>query len=172
MDVTSSSPIRRDLSRHNTSTGDSSDDSFAGLLRTIQRPLSTIGRIFSEQDTSSQERRQSVNPSPQPPPPPPRLSPSLFQPPPSGLPPPPSGLPPPPQAGAAPRSAEEAAARQASAEAAEARRISRIEHRTVVETLCGMFPNLDKEVIDDVVGQKEGRVGLAVDACLALTAGS
>lgn len=68
--------------------------------------------------------------------------------------------------------AQEAAARQASAEAAEARRIQRAEHRTVVETLCGMFPNLDREVIDDVVRQKQGRVGLAVDACLALTAGS
>lgn len=52
-----------------------------------------------------------------------------------------------------------------------------------------MFPNLDKDIIDDVVRLKEGRsvissftfhtnatdtvnrVGLAVDACLALTAG-
>jgi hypothetical protein len=52
-----------------------------------------------------------------------------------------------------------------------------------------MFPNLDKDVIDDVVRLKEGRsvidpfplparsadvphrVGLAVDACLALSAG-
>ncbi|EXJ58599.1 hypothetical protein A1O7_06026 [Cladophialophora yegresii CBS 114405] len=161
MDVTSTSrsPIRRDSNRQNTSSGDGSDDSVAGLLRTIQRPLSTIGRIFSDQDTSSQERRPSPNPAPRPPP---RLSPSVFQPPPSQ-----------PQAGAVPSyDAQESAARQASAEAAEARRISRVEHRTVVDTLCGMFPNLDKEVIDDVVRQKEGRVGLAVDACLALTAGS
>ncbi|OCT51587.1 Vacuolar protein sorting-associated protein 9a [Cladophialophora carrionii] len=158
MDVTSRSPIRRDPNRHNTSSGDGSDDSVAGLLRTIQRPLSTIGRIFSDQDTSSQERRPSPNPAPRAPP---RLSPSVFQPPPSQA-----------QAGAVPSyDAQEAAARQASAEAAEARRISRVEHRTVVDTLCGMFPNLDKEVIDDVVRQKEGRVGLAVDACLALTAG-
>jgi hypothetical protein len=35
-------------------------------------------------------------------------------------------------------------------------------------TLAGMFPNLDREIIDDVVREKEGRVGLAVDACLAL----
>lgn len=53
-----------------------------------------------------------------------------------------------------------------------------------------MFPNLDKDIIDDVVRLKEGRsvmfsftphtnstdtryrVGLAVDACLALTAGN
>jgi hypothetical protein len=32
-----------------------------------------------------------------------------------------------------------------------------------------MFPDLDREVISDVVTQKEGRVGLAVDACLALS---
>ncbi|KIW67139.1 hypothetical protein PV04_06411 [Phialophora macrospora] len=165
MDVTSRSPIRSDPNRYNSNSGDGSDDSVAGLLRTIQKPLSTIGRIFTDQDTSSQERRPSPNPTPQLPP---RLSPSVFQ-------------PPPPQgqavtvagAGAVPSyDAQEAAARQASAEAAEARRISRVEHRTVVDTLCGMFPNLDKEVIDDVVRQKEGRVGLAVDACLALTAGS
>ena len=161
MDVTSRSPIRRDPSRQNTTSGDGSDDSVAGLLRTIQRPLSTIGRIFSDQDTSSHERRPSASPAPHPPP---RLSPSVFQPP-----------PPAPVAGSDTTptiNAEEAAARQASAEAAEARRISRVEHKTVVETLCGMFPNLDKEVIDDVVRQKEGRVGLAVDACLALTAGT
>jgi Rab5 GDP/GTP exchange factor len=160
MEVTSRSPIRRDPNRQYNASGDGSDDSVAGLLRTIQRPLSTIGRIFSDQDTTSQERRPSASPAPHPPP---RLSPSVFQPPPTG---------PPGQAGTAPAyDAQDAAARQASAEAAEARRISRVEHRTVVETLCGMFPNLDKEVIDDVVRQKEGRVGLAVDACLALTAG-
>jgi hypothetical protein len=66
-------------------------------------------------------------------------------------------------------SAEDAAARQASAEAEEARRIQQQEHRVVVETLAGMFPGLDREVIDDVVRLKEGRVGLAVDACLALS---
>ena len=145
-------------------TGSSSDDSdaVAGLLRTIQRPLSTIGRIFSDQDTSAQGPL-SINT----PPGSGRLTPSFQQ----------------PDAQnekEAPREparpvvydAQEAAARQAGAEAAEARRLQRAEHRTVLETLCGMFPNLDKEVIDDVVRQKEGRVGLAVDACLGLTAGS
>ena len=166
MDVTSRSPIRRDPSRQNITSSDGSDDSVAGLLRTIQKPLSTIGRIFSDQDASSQERRPSASPAPKPPP---RLSPSVFQSPPA--PPGPPGQAGPP--GVAPTyDAQEAAARQASAEAAEARRITRIEHKTVVETLCGMFPNLDKEVIDDVVRQKQGRVGLAVDACLALTAGN
>ena len=146
------------------STGSSSDDSdaVAGLLRTIQRPLSTIGRIFSDQDTSAQGP-SSINT----PPGSGRLTPAFQQPDVHNE-------------KEAPREparpvvydAQEAAARQASAEAAEARRLQRAEHRTVVETLCGMFPNLDKEVIDDVVRQKQGRVGLAVDACLGLTAGS
>ncbi|KIX04507.1 uncharacterized protein Z518_05377 [Rhinocladiella mackenziei CBS 650.93] len=146
MDVTSSSPIRRDAGRMNSSFEGGSDDSVAGLLRTIQKPLSTIGKIFSDQD-NPQERR-SLN----------STHPSVYQTPREGR--------------TSSYDAQEAAARQASAEAAEAQRIQRAEHRTVVETLCGMFPNLDKEVIDDVVRQKEGRVGLAVDACLALTAGS
>lgn len=54
-------------------------------------------------------------------------------------------------------SAEEAAARQASAEAEEARRIGRGEFESVVEVLKGMFPALDREVIGDVVRMKEGR---------------
>ncbi|KAI1616895.1 hypothetical protein EDD37DRAFT_57381 [Exophiala viscosa] len=153
MDVVSSSPQRREPSRLNSSSEVGSEDGVTGILRSIQKPLSSIGRIFSDQDTS-QEHRSIPLPVPQTGA---RLSPSVFQPPPDG--------------GAPSYDAQEAAARQASAEAAEARRIQRQEHRTVVETLCGMFPNLDKEVIDDVVRQKEGRVGLAVDACLSLTAG-
>lgn len=54
-------------------------------------------------------------------------------------------------------SAEEAAARQASAEAAEAQRLHRVEHANIVETLAGMFPDLDRDIISDVVYQKEGR---------------
>jgi hypothetical protein len=54
--------------------------------------------------------------------------------------------------------AEDAAARQASAEAAEARRIQRAEHENIVETLAGMFPDLDREIISDVVVQKNGRL--------------
>ncbi|KAK9247434.1 hypothetical protein V1506DRAFT_531919 [Lipomyces tetrasporus] len=60
------------------------------------------------------------------------------------------------------------AARQASEEAREAKRIEQQGHKDVVETLHQMFPNLDMDVIEDVVTQKQGRVGLAVDACLAL----
>lgn len=65
--------------------------------------------------------------------------------------------------------------------------LRRMAHRDT-RTLYSMFPNLDKDVIDDVVRLKEGRsvlrtilshanpadtphrVGLAVDACLALSA--
>ena len=43
-------------------------------------------------------------------------------------------------------------------EEAEARRIQRAEHNNVVETLSNMFPNLDRDLIDDVVKQKEGRL--------------
>ncbi len=112
----------------------------AGLLKTIQRPLSTIGRIFSE-DNSSQRHpglsgRSNTGPVSTPPPATARrLSPSVFQPPENEV----EGR----------RStdrqqngsstpdyrptAEDAAARQASAESAEAQRIQRIEHTNVVE---------------------------------------
>ncbi|KAJ4368464.1 hypothetical protein N0V83_006821 [Neocucurbitaria cava] len=156
----------------------------AGLLRTIQRPLSTIGRIFSDTDTtSSSSTPRNTTPNVSNPPPPPRRS-AEF----------------PGQTAASQQqqqlvnekqhtqqqqqarpsqdqdtrhsrqrlSAEESAARQASAEAEQARRIQLQEHKVVVETLAGMFPQLDRDVIDDVVREKEGRVGLAVDACLAL----
>jgi hypothetical protein len=159
------------VSRKSTSSNDDSGDgmdekgAMTGLLRTIQRPLSSIGRIFSEEDSSS-----SVQGGPARTPLPgntPRMTPS------------------PRVSTDRPRSpvrqannretlrnrmtAEDSAARQASAEAAEAHRIQRAEHSNVVETLAGMFPDLDREIISDVVTQKEGRVGLAVDACLALS---
>ena len=112
------------------------DDNLAvsGLLKTIKRPLSSIGRIFSEELTSPQQPGSSRS-APTllgPPETPRRLSPGIFQ----------------PQRNSSdeahsepereivrkPRfSAEEAAARQASAEAAEAYRIQRAEHKDVVE---------------------------------------
>ncbi|PSN61684.1 hypothetical protein BS50DRAFT_651058 [Corynespora cassiicola Philippines] len=133
----------------------------AGLLRTIQRPLSTIGRIFSDTDTNASSH-PVVTPqpgsTPRSTPQPPRRS---------------SDYP----GNAAPASekemlrkstdeeryrqrlsAEESAARQASAEVEEAKRIQRQEHKVVVETLAGMFPQLDRDVIDDVVRMKEGRL--------------
>ncbi|KAF4455396.1 hypothetical protein F53441_2185 [Fusarium austroafricanum] len=125
-----------------------------GLLKTIQKPLSTIGRMFSDEPGPSLEAGPSSAPrTPAPPERQSREEPRDHQ-----QPPPKHAL-----------SAEEAAARQASAEAAEAQRLSRAEHANVVETLAGMFPDLDKDVISDVVYEKEGRVGLAVDACLALS---
>lgn len=168
LDTSSYSPGKRaEGSSGNYGSADD-HDAVTGLLRTIQRPLSTIGRIFSDQDTKV-ERREGTSSAP---PEGARLSPSVFQPPrnsneeprvPDKAKPEPSQV--------RTYDAQEAAARQASAEAAEARRIQRAEHINVVETLFGMFPNLDKDVIEDVVKAKDGRVGLAVDACLALTAG-
>ncbi|CAI7624357.1 unnamed protein product [Penicillium glandicola] len=176
-------PSQAGPSRKETTQSNDDDISapVAGLLRTIQKPLSTIGRIFSDDPDSgsaaSQEHPQPV-PTPQPGAAPPRLTPNVYQ---------------PPRASsedsrrsgderrhgsgtsakknlARVLDAQDAAARQASAEDAEARRIQRAEHNNVVETLSNMFPNLDRELIDDVVKMKEGRVGLAVDACLALSA--
>ncbi|EER28052.1 Vacuolar sorting protein 9 domain containing protein [Coccidioides posadasii C735 delta SOWgp] len=149
--------------------------SMAGLLRTIQKPLTTIGRIFSDETESQQQQQRTLGP--------PQQNPGLASAPyqqqqqqqqsNNGL----RGVDrqrsrnePPTQQQRNGFEAQEAAARQASAEAAEAHRIQRAEHADVVETLSGMFPNLDKDVIDDVVRMKEGRVGLAVDACLALSA--
>lgn len=115
-------------------TDDQEDSSaVSGLLRTIQKPLSSIGRIFSE-DTSTGQFPGSKNHIQQPPQPnaPLRLSPAVFQPPRRS-----NEEARPPQESEQNHSrqinAEEAAARQASAEAAEAHRIQRIEHQDVVE---------------------------------------
>ncbi|KAF2263315.1 hypothetical protein CC78DRAFT_534091 [Lojkania enalia] len=159
-------------SEHGHSDQSEENAAVAGLLRTIQKPLSTIGRIFSDNDNSASFH--SV------PTPPPGTTPHLTPPPPRRSSEYPSGNAQTTEKELQRRSAEEqrhrqrmsaeeSAARQASAEAEEARRIQRQEHRVVVETLAGMFPALDHEVIDDVVRMKEGRVGLAVDACLALS---
>jgi Rab5 GDP/GTP exchange factor len=156
---------RRSLSARDGSAPDGDEDNaaVAGLLRTIQRPLSTIGRIFS--DTDNPPRTSSDHPVRTP-----RLSPAAAalqrrgsedvvtrqsqeqQRPKTDV------------AGASANlqqvqklSAEDAAARQASAEAEEARKISRQEHKVVVDTLAGMFPMLERDVIDDVVRAKEGR---------------
>ena len=131
-----------------------SDDKAAitGLLRTIQKPLSTIGRIFSDEPSSSTASTSVASPA---------------------------RTPHPERSDADLRirqwlSAEEAAARQASAEAAEAQRLHRAEHANVVETLAGMFPDLDREVISDVVYQKQGRYAALPDPdarhCIASSA--
>ncbi|KAM5355909.1 hypothetical protein ACJ41O_002555 [Fusarium nematophilum] len=140
--------------------GYTGDDKAAitGLLKTIQRPLSTIGRMFSDEPVPSNEPGPSS--APRTPAPAERGSPRQSR---------EDSREPQRSPSRHTLSAEEAAARQASAEAAEAQRLHRAEHANVVETLAGMFPDLDKEIISDVVYQKEGRVGLAVDACLALS---
>ncbi|RDA96030.1 hypothetical protein CP533_5781 [Ophiocordyceps camponoti-saundersi (nom. inval.)] len=151
-----STPPRSPISPEDESREDG--PAITGLLRSIQRPLSTIGRIFSDEPgPSSSPMSSSMSPS----------APKAEHAASDGH--PPSSFPRPPPAKHHGLSAEEAAARQASAEAAEAQRLQRAEHANVVETLAGMFPDLDKEIISDVVYQKEGRVGLAVDACLALS---
>ncbi|KAJ5089529.1 hypothetical protein N7532_008213 [Penicillium argentinense] len=169
-------PSRKDASQ---SSDDDTPAPVAGLLRTIQKPLTTIGRMFSDETDSgpSQERTTQPAATPQLAPAPPRLTPNVYQPPRSSSEGRRSGdeRARPSQEGAKKNltrvlDAQDAAARQASAEDAEARRIQRAEHNNVVETLSNMFPNLDRDVIDDVVKMKEGRVGLAVDACLALSA--
>lgn len=130
------SPRRSTSSNEGRDSGEYSGNdekaAITGLLRTIQKPLSTIGRMFSEE---------------------PSAGPSVASP----------ARTPQPERGdrdlhhRQKLSAEEAAARQASAETAEAQRLSRAEHTTVVETLAGMFPDLDREIISDVVYEKEGR---------------
>uniref|UniRef100_A0A060T504 ARAD1C07546p n=1 Tax=Blastobotrys adeninivorans TaxID=409370 RepID=A0A060T504_BLAAD len=73
-----------------------------------------------------------------------------------------------PQANEDKISPQESAARQISAEEAEARRIYQQEFESVSDTLSQMFPVLDREVIQDILREKQGRIGAAVDACLAL----
>jgi hypothetical protein len=157
--------IRKSNTPKEYESGDGIDEKAAmsGLLRTIQQPFSTIGRIFSEESSSLQgpPRTPLSGNSPRT-----TVSPliSTDRPRSSHR---PANL---SESSAHTRmTAEDSAARQSSAEAAEAQRIQRAEHSNVVETLAGMFPDLDREIISDVVTQKEGRVGLAVDACLALS---
>ncbi|KAK8231678.1 guanine nucleotide exchange factor Vps9 [Phyllosticta capitalensis] len=138
-----SNSVRASSSHAPQDSEDGENAAVAGLLRTIQRPLSTIGRIFSDDNTnekSSSSQQQGPG----------RLSAEQ-------------------QRQLQQASLEDAEARQASVDAEEALRIQRAEHKVIVDTLVGMFPGLDRDVIDDVVRMKEGRVGLAVDACLALS---
>jgi len=166
MEGESSTP-RRSTSSYDNDSGESMDEKAAmtGLLRTIQKPLSSIGRIFSDEASASQTGPART--------PQPGNTPRMSPIPGSNT----DRHRSPQRTGTSERdtsnkkrlTAEDAAARQASAEAAEAHRLHRAEHSNIVETLAGMFPDLDRDIIEDVVRQKEGRVGLAVDACLALS---
>jgi len=146
LEVGEPSTPRRSISSNDAPGTDSGaeDQAVVGsLLRTIQKPLTTIGRMFSDEPAapSSGSRTPARNASP-------RQSSELPR----------EGRPNSRHTQQQPQlSAEEAAARQASAEAAEAQRLHRAEHSNIVETLAGMFPDLDKEIISDVVYQKEGR---------------
>ncbi|KAI0387758.1 hypothetical protein F5Y04DRAFT_10936 [Hypomontagnella monticulosa] len=158
LDIDGASTPRRSLSSNDGNDSSEEGPAISGLLRSIQRPLSSIGRIFSDDPSGAGPSSPARIPQPDTP----RLSPRPS--------PRPSTDGRPPVDVRQRLSAEEAAARQASAEVAEAQRIHRAEHNNVVETLARMFPDLDRDVISDVVYQKEGRVGVAVDACLALSA--
>lgn len=159
MEGESSTP-RKSTSSNEYESGDGMDEKAAmsGLLRTIQRPLSSIGRIFSEEATPTQSGSLPHSGPARTPQPgsTPRVTPV-----PRASTEGPQGLPRLPSSQDASQrtraSAEDSAARQASAEAAEAHRLQRAEHNNVVETLAGMFPDLDREIISDVVTQKEGR---------------
>ncbi|KAI1308051.1 hypothetical protein F5Y03DRAFT_109227 [Xylaria venustula] len=146
-DYDGSGTPRRSTSRDDQESGDEAP-AITGLLRTIQKPLSSIGRMFSEE--SGPAGPSTSAPTPQPNSTLPRSStrPTTQ---------PNSDAQVPPMALRQQLSAQEVAARQASAEAAEAYRLQRAEHNNVVETLAGMFPDLDREIISDVVHQKEGR---------------
>ncbi|KAJ2902269.1 Vacuolar protein sorting-associated protein 9a [Zalerion maritima] len=143
---------------------DSSDERAAltGILKTIQKPLTSIGRIFSEDAGPSGYNS-------------PARTPQLAGSTPARPSPRPSVDDPAAREHAQhsrhhQMSAEEAAARQASAETAEAQRLQRAEHANVVETLAGMFPDLDREIISDVVYQKQGSgiVGMDILQVFAL----
>ncbi|KAL8693307.1 MAG: hypothetical protein Q9224_003776 [Gallowayella concinna] len=124
---------RGSIDRRSGNNSQEDSNAVTGLLRTIQKPLSSIGRMFSDDAPTSQypgPRAQIEQPAP--PPAPLRLSPAVFQPPRhSNEEPRPTQDPDPTQPQR--MSAEDAAARQASAEAAEAHRIQRIEHQDIVE---------------------------------------
>ncbi|KAF2765040.1 hypothetical protein EJ03DRAFT_280836 [Teratosphaeria nubilosa] len=148
-----------------TNSDDDDMDAMSGLLRTIQKPLSSIGRIFSD-DSIYAGQQSSLKPAniPQP-----GVTPRILSPAP-----PLDRMPSAEIVGVQRRpdqqqNAEDEAARQESAEAAQAQKMRVREHKVVVETLQSMFPNLDKEVIEDVTRAQEGNVGRAVDACLALS---
>ncbi|EME50362.1 hypothetical protein DOTSEDRAFT_69029 [Dothistroma septosporum NZE10] len=179
MDAERSSPRRqpsqRLAERQAQLSSPDDQDAVTGLLRTIQKPLSSIGRMFSDEVSNGKPNSSGPASTPLPGSTPRGLSPaprldrrqsddkSANQRPPAER-----------ERDRSrqrlnERSAEDHAMRQANAEVAQAQRVRAQEHRVVVETLQSMFPNLDKEVIEDVVRAQEGNVGRAVDGCLALS---
>ncbi|KAI0485128.1 hypothetical protein GGR56DRAFT_616953 [Xylariaceae sp. FL0804] len=161
---------RRSLSNDGNDSNDEGAP-ITGLLRSIQKPLTSIGRMFSDEgsvagpSTSASARPAQQQPASTSTSSSRAADPVMPMPMPGG-----ADARPPPSPVRQQLSAQEAAARQASAEVAQAQMLQRAEHHNVVETLAAMFPELDRDIISDVVHQKDGRVGLAVDACLALSA--
>lgn len=138
MDAEHSSP-RRTLSQRvsektqHSSLGSANEDdemdAVTGLLRTIQKPLSSIGRIFSDDNTTGQQAGLQLASTPQPSSTPRGLSPApkLDRR-------PDTGLPTKQRSRSSQRTnVEDAAARQVSAEIAEAQRVRIKEHQVVVE---------------------------------------
>ena len=132
------SSSRRNVSQRlseKTQQSDNDDDTDAvtGLLRTIQKPLSSIGRIFSDDGGSQQQGGLKPASTPQPGATPRGLSPA------PNLPRRPSAdgrgsqRPSGERQRSQQRSAQDSAARQATAEAAEAQRVRAREHKVVVE---------------------------------------
>lgn len=134
------------------------------LLQTIQRPLSTMGWIFSEDSSASQNLPARM----------PRFDNVLF---------------PISSSQSSMENHEDVTCqkddqacnfhrennteiiteRQINTSITETCQSQRSEYSNIAETLACMFPDLDKELIRDVVVQKEGMVGPAVDVCLALS---
>ena len=113
----------------------------SGLLRTIQKPLSSLGRMFSDDPSNPQQSGSRAQPGPPfQPDTPQRLSPAVFQPPRNSN----DVLRPSEEPKMTDESnqrcetklrAEDVAAHQASAESAEAQRLERAEHQNVVESV-------------------------------------
>ena len=129
-------PIYPSKGQSSSNQDESDGNPVAGLLRNIQRPLSNIGRMFSDQQSSVQ---RSTNPSypANSDPPPRRLSPAIFHPPRQSeddeRPESDSEFSGPALQSQNGFAAQTAAARQASAEAAEAQQIQAAEHSNVVK---------------------------------------
>ena len=134
---------RDDSSPNANIVGSDDNTAVSGLLRSIQRPLSNLGRMFSDESSSLQRLSLKGQPEPQPIQSQ-RLFPALFQTPQNGN-----------ETGRSDNeaisldresssqesklSAGDAAARQAEAEAAEAQRIQSAEHYDVVKLVHVKF---------------------------------
>ena len=163
-----------------------------GLLRTMQKPLTSMGRIFSEEKPTSQHSLKGTRPEDTPrldSSPSTGLSPVVFQPPRNSS----DGRRTPDDIRDTPNNTTTQAAKsigndirlgQTSSEVVQVQRLRRDEHNDVVElvspnvnlihahtfrssTLVNMFPGLDKELIEDVVRIKQGRLERPFSYCVS-----